>query len=531
MKKILATTLLFFGIQSAVYGQEATIELGPEMKNEKNSFGAKILGKDEDGFYIERLTLSKNTSVFSLKVKYNYLLESYDMNMEKMNSVKIEDSKKEDRVIKEQLMNLLIKDKLFVFNTKTDLNSKMNSLEVDEIDKTSLYPIEQPKKIAELSYEEGNKRNKGGFFINVSNDSSKVLVYSMYPYEKGQMQKFKLQVFDNQFTELWNNDIELPYNEELFDVIELEVGNNGNVYLLGKVYEDKHRDKKRGEINYQYHILYYSSDNQKGLDTEIDSKNKFFNDISMSVNNNNQLVLVGLYTSDFNAVSEGTFYSRINSKTHNNEVITFKEFSELMEDNGEDSERKKKRNQEKIYKNYDFRNIIQKEDGGIIVVAEQYYVVVKTTTSTSSSGHTTTRTTYYYHYDNILIFSIDKNGKFLWQKIIPKKQVSVNDNGYYLSFTLATKGEDLYFIYNSTIYKKRKNGKETERFKRSDYMKNLSIYKVDKNGELSEKTDLLARKVDKIIMVPKNGMQVSDNEIIMFGKLGRINRFAKITLE
>jgi len=41
----------------------------------------------------------------------------------------------------------------------------------------------------------------------------------------------------------------------------------------------------------------------------------------------------------------------------------------------------------------------------------------------------------------------------------------------------------------------------------------------------------LDRKADKIMMVPKNGMQVSENEIIMFGKRGRINRFALINLE
>lgn len=529
MKKIVATSILIFVFQSLILGQ--SISLGPEMKNLKNSYGAEILGKDEDGFYVQRLTYTKNISIFSLKLKYNYVLESYDMNMEIINSVPKPEDKKEARVITEQLTNLMLKDKLYVFNTITDLNEKTYSLEIDEIDKTSLFPLDEPKKLAEISYEEGSKRNKGGFNLSVSNDSSKILVYSIFPYEKGQMQKFKLQVYDNKINELWSNDVELPYNEELFDVVDLEVGNDGNVYLLGKVYEEKHREKKRGEVNYQYHIIYYEKDNLSGVDTEIDSKSKFFNEISMSVNNKNQVICVGLYTSDINAVSEGTFYLRLNSKTHKNEVITFKEFSELLEDNGTDSERKKKRKQDKLYKDYFFRNIIQKEDGGIIVVAEQYYVVVKTTTSTSSSGHTTTRTTYYYHYDNILVLNIDKNGKFIWQKIIPKKQVSVNDLGYYLSFTLATKGEDLYFIYNTTIYKKNRSGKETSRFKRKNYMKNLSIYKLDKNGELSEKTDLLDRKADKIMMVPKNGMQVSENEILMFGKLGRINRFALINIE
>jgi hypothetical protein len=528
MKKILTTSLLFFGIISTFFGQKVT--LGPELKDIKRGYLSNIIGKDENGIYVQRVSLSRSVFFGSS----NYTLESYNMNMEKVNSVPFDYKSKDDKIITQQLNTFILNNKMYIINTKTDLNSKMNSLEVEEINKSSLLSEGNTKTLAEYSFEEGSKNNKGNYRITLSNDSTKLLVYYNFPYEKEQTQRFALHVFNKDFKELWKNEIELPYNSDLFDVHDFSVGNNGNVYLLGKVYEENRRERKKGEVNYKYHIIYYSSDKKEAIDLELDSKGKFFNEISMTVNNNNQVVCVGLYTSEFNRVSEGTFYLRVDSKSHKTEVTTFKEFSELMQEDEEDkdlSDKKQKRNQDRIYRNYDFRRVIQKEDGGIIVVAEQYYVVERTTTTTTSGGARTTTTTFYYHYDNILVLKIDKNGEFVWQKIIPKQQVTTNDGGYFLSFTLAEKGDDLYFLYNTTLLKKNKAGEDTKRFSRKDFLSRLSIYKLDKDGNLSEKTDLLNKNETKVMMVPKNGLQISENEVIMFGKSPKANRFALINLE
>lgn len=513
MKKILATTLLFFGIQSALFGQGAAVELGPKVKGMKRASSVEIIGKDEEAIYVNQIYYS----FLSLK----YVREVYNLNMEKTNSVQYDPKKTNNRVVKKILGTILLKDKMFSLFSNTDLNNKINTLEIDEINKSTLLPEGNEKTLAEISFEEGNKRNTGGFSYTQSQDSSKVLVYYYLPYVKGQPQKFGMHVYNDEFEEIWNKEIELPYDDELFDIVSYRVGNDGNVYVLGKVYEEKHRDKKRGEVNYKYHVFYYTKNENDTYDMPIESKSKFFNEISMSLNNNNQVICVGLYTTSLGGVSEGTFYMRIDSKTHKVVADTQKEFSELMDDNNNDSERKRKRKQDRVYRNYDFRQIIQKEDGGIIVVAEQYYVVVVTSTSTSSTG-TSTKTTYYYHYDNILVLNIDKNGKFIWQKIIPKNQVSANDGGYYSSYTLAVKEDKLYFLYNTPITK----------FLIFSYPTNvLSLFVLDEDGELSDQSDIINKKDSKVSMVPKTGVQVSDNEILMFGRGKRMNRFSRITLD
>ena len=58
MKKILATTLLFFGIQSAVFGQGAAVELGPKVKGMKRTSAVEIIGRDEEAIYVNQMYFS-----------------------------------------------------------------------------------------------------------------------------------------------------------------------------------------------------------------------------------------------------------------------------------------------------------------------------------------------------------------------------------------------------------------------------------------------------------------------------------------
>ncbi|MBU3659621.1 MAG: hypothetical protein FGM14_07130 [Flavobacteriales bacterium] len=515
MIKIFKISFLFLLIQNCAFGQFMSGTLGPKYKGFKRIYQTEIIGKDESGFFVSQMTAAP----FAFRGKL--VRESYNFGLEKTNSAPTEIKSNKNRVKKILKSTIIVNNKLYAFYSKIDNVSKINTLTVDEVDKSSLFNNEDEKVLAEVSFEETNKRNTGVIDFVLSPDSSKILVYYLLPFIKGEPEKFGMHVYSNEFEEIWNKEIELPIKDELFNASEYTIGNDGTVYLLGKVYEDVNKEKKRGEVNYKFHIFIYNQNDEEPFDLTIDTKKNFLNQTFLSINKKNELVCLGLYTSTLNGVNEGTFYTRIDSKTHQVLASSQKEFSELMDDNNNFSEKKRKRKQDRIYRNYVPKHFIQKEDGGVIFIAEQYYVVVVTTTSTSSTGGTTTKTTYYYHYDNILILKIDKNGKFVWQKIIPKKQVSANDGGYYLSFALGIKDENLYFLYNTPR-------KESKIFNyRSDV---LSAFILNKDGELSEKNEIIKYKNADVIMVPKTGLQLTDNEIYMFGRWRKTSRMARINI-
>jgi hypothetical protein len=224
MQKLVLFMTMFLGFQLEIISQ--TISLGPELKDIRNGFLSEIIGKDEDGVFVERVATKKKVIIAGFKTPLIYTLESYNMEMQKTNGVPQAENEKENKVITEYFNTILFKNKLYVLKNITDLNTKMNSLVIEEIDKTSLYPEGISKTLTEFSFEEGSKKNTGDFSVNMSNDSSKLLVYCRYPYEKGSSKKFGLHVFDTELNEIWQNDITLPYNEELFELRDFSIGND-----------------------------------------------------------------------------------------------------------------------------------------------------------------------------------------------------------------------------------------------------------------------------------------------------------------
>jgi len=535
MRKLFAVSFLFLGIQSSVIGQGGggTVTLGPELKDIKYGFLDQIIGVDDNGFYASRLAMVRRGLLFSRE----FTLESYNLNMEKTNSVPLDINSKEKRVIHNNEFMLTLNNKLYSFDSKMDLNTKLNTLKLNEINKSTLGYNGDEKNLAEMSFEDQSRYNVGSFKHSLSLDSSKLLVAFELPFEKGQPEKFGFKVFDDNLEELWNYEIELPYNDDLFDFMSFEVSNEGKVYLLGKIYEDVRLERKKGEINYNYHLFIYSKEKKFETEIKLDSKGKILNEIFLTINNTNQVSCIGLYANELKKPSVGSYSIQIDSKTQKVLSENFKEFKEIDEvvevsDESEEKSDKKKEREEKVkYRNYDLRQINHKKDGGMILVAEQYYLEIVTKTTTNGSGGTSTSTSYHYHYDNILVLNIDKNGNFIWQKIIKKNQETINDDGRYSSFALGLKDENLVFIYNTTEFNKKKNGEDSRFYKKNNFYKNLSIVTLDKKGNLSEKVNVLDRVESKVVICPKKAEQISKNQLIIFGVGKKTNRFGMLTLD
>lgn len=80
----------------------------------------------------------------------------------------------------------------------------------------------------------------------------KVLIYYKLDYEKDLKERIGLKVFDNRMNELWELNIIFLYIGEFFEVKDYKIDSNGNVYILGKFYNDKLKEEIRGVLNYKY---------------------------------------------------------------------------------------------------------------------------------------------------------------------------------------------------------------------------------------------------------------------------------------
>ncbi|MBA2407249.1 MAG: hypothetical protein H0V65_04560 [Chitinophagales bacterium] len=155
-----------------------------------------------------------------------------------------------------------------------------------------------------------------------------------------------------------------------------------------------------------------------------------------------------------------------------------------------------------------------KRDGGAILVAESASVSSESYTSNSygtfgiSSGFTVN----YYHYDDIAVFSFQKDGKLEWKQILHKKQATEGDGGYYSSFITMIAPASLYFIYNDM----------------SNAQTNVANYNIDPSGNHQRK-ELLNADRKGVMLIPQSAKQISPTELLVPSIKRNYLQFVKIS--
>lgn len=310
------------------------------------------------------------------------------------------------------------------------------------------------------------------------------------------------------------------------------IGDDGNIYVLGKLYKDKVKAKVKGNVNYMYHVISYSDHGDVKIDYEIKLGENYITDITFSRSSNGDIISAGFYSKKGLSSIDGSFFMTLDPITKAVKASNLKEFDLdfMTEYMTEKEEKKTKKNEEKgkdseMYQ-YDLRSLVKREDGGAMLIGEQFFVNYVSRPCGNGSYCTTT----YYYYNDIIVVNIDPSGKIEWAKKIPKRQMSINDGGYYSSFAMAVNKDKLYFVYNddeasldSTKMSKRKyftiGGKNT---------KVVAIATLDFSGKLTREI-LIDTKEIEVVIRPKVCEQIDDEHMLLFGERKKKEQFAVVT--
>jgi len=511
--------------------EAANIYIGPEIKSKRKGTLNDIVGYDSNGYYMLR------------KEAVNYYYEHYDKDLNLMKSVEIDlgrGFKKHEMEFSVQLAK-----NIYSFTSFNHQKEKKNVLYGRKIDKKTLVPVGEVQTISEFDY---RMRSNDGFFdYDISRDSSKFMVYHDLPYKRGKAERFGVSVFDDQMAAIWQKEITLPFKDELYDVEEYKVDNQGNAYLLGIVFKGKARVKRRGKPNYAYQLLAYSDQGEKLTEYLINLESKFITDMQFEVANNGDIICAGFFSELGTFSIKGTFYLIIDGATKEVKMETYSQFdSDFLADFM--NERKANRGKE-LYE-YDLGRLELRRDGGAVLVAEQFYAQEDMRYDPYGYQYGLSRYRYRYRYgypmrygypygannidyfyNDILVVNIDPKGSIQWAQRIPKRQVSRDDGGLYASYALSVAKGKMFFVFN-------------------DHPKNISIQTSDRKvhnfnkgkesvvvlvtltgaGEMS-KEPLFQIKDVKSYTRPKVCEQVSWEEMIIFNQKSRKTKFARLTFK
>ena len=537
---LVLSSLLAFGQSKS---QKVEVLWGDENKATKRSATlSDIVGYDDTGIYT---IITKVKGSFSYDSKIT--IEHYNKAMNQTKSSEL-DMKYQGKMMDYESI-LQMNKELYLFTSFNDRSAKRKKLFVQRISRKTLKLVDKQRKIGELDYSKGkgvdvwgvlmqssrlNKEtgiNKGAFYIEVSRDSSKVLVYYNMQNKRGDKDQFGLNVFDLEMNPLWEKVVTLPYAEELFSVQGFEIDNAGNAHLLGLIYYDGSKSRKKDEKpNFKYQILSYYDEGDKLIEYPIKTSGKFLRDMTIALNEDQDIICAGFYSEQGTYKIIGSYFLKIDAETKETTSKSFNEFGmDFITQNM--TEREEKRTEKRAEKgkdvglySYDLDKIILREDGGAVLIGEQYYIRV--VTNYSSNGNRSR--TYHYIYNDIIAVNMAPNGEIDWTEKIAKRQSSTNDGGFYSSYAISVVQDNLYFIFNDNpknLFYKGKGKVENYRPKSKESL--VVLVELDRNGKQTREA-LFSAKEAEIRTRPKVCEQISRDELVLFGQKGKAHRFAKV---
>lgn len=529
MKKSISLLGIFLMLSFLTFSQtqskKVDIKWGPKQKASKRSTLAGLVGVDDDGFY----ALKRKAAIG----KWKYTLELYDHEMNLKNEKEIIYGKGDKQVDWEWI--LLFGDNLYLFTSKNSVQSKSHTLYVQELNKKSLLTVGRKKKLVTIDYSDQKRNNLGNFRYEFSEDQTKLLIYHDLPFERTENEQVGFSVFDEDLKELWSKEYAIPVEDQLFEVRDYEITNDGDVYLLGKEYEEKAKNKRKGKPNFTYLILGANgkSDDLKNYRVEISGK--FLTDMQIAVAPNQDIVCGGFYSDEGTTSIKGSYFLRIDASTKEIKSKSFNDFGIdfITQNLTERKEKKVKKKADKgkdveLYE-YDLDDIILDEQGNATLIGEQYFIRTRTYNTTNANGTTTTRTVYVYHYNDIIVIKADAKGNVQWTEKIPKRQITTNDGGFFSSYVVSNVDDKLYFIFNDNP----KNLMETPQGKIYNFNKSkeslVVLVQMDKNGK-QVKEPLFSSKDSKILTRPKVCTHLTKDQryLLLFGQYKKTHRFARL---
>ncbi len=513
--RMLAITAIFFSAMAVGQGSFPVLEWSPEY-NVRNAKFDRLLQVGDNGFYTYRG--SALSLIAGNRDEYFAYYNRYDLSEQWL--LKNPRWEWNGRRV-DFKTSLIIGDLQYLFYESYDRTADIRYLLCRTLDaEANLGEI----KVIEVL--DSRFRNRGEFAVQLSKDRSKIAIFTNPPYERQQAENFYVRVFDPSLNELWNADVELVYQDRNFGIMDFEVSNAGDVFILS--YFDRSPNltfSNNRDLDYKL-MKIGSGEKNEIIEFDLGLQNVRVHSLGIECNiTDDEMAISGFYGRRNSWDMDGALYlafDQIAGEVVHSNLNPFStefvaQFSRLRAKRGRG-----------IRKNFVFRQFVSRPDGGAYVVAEDYELIVRTV----QTGRGTTTTNYYYYYRDIIVLSINKEGDVDWYAHIPKEQNSMNDGGYYLGYTFLMNDDGLHFIYNDHRGNVKRWGKKRLRPIRNAKAGNLVMVTLGHDTSLNYRV-LNKNKRQKFRVAPRSSRLANDGNdgAILLSLRGSKIRFGNLRFE
>ena len=513
--RMLAIMAVFFSVAAFAQGSFPVLEWSPEY-NVRNAKFDRLLQVGDNGFYTYRG--SAMSLIAGNRDEYFAYYNRYDLSEQwLMKNPRWEWNGR--RV--DFKTSLIIGDLQYLFYESYDRTADIRYLLCRTLDAEANLGDIQVLEVLDSRF-----RNRGEFDVQLSKDRSKIAIFTNPPYERQKSENFYVRVFDPSLNELWNADVELVYQDRNFGIMDFEVSNAGDVFILS--YFDRSPNltfTNNRDLDYKLMKIGSGEENEI-IEFDLGLQNVRVHSIGIECDiTDGEMAISGFYGRRNSWDMDGALYlgfdqiagEVIHSNLNPFSIDFVAQFSKMRAKRGKG-----------IRKNFVFRQFVSRPDGGAYVVAEDYELIVRTV----QTGRGTTTTNYYYYYRDIIVLSISKEGNVDWYAHIPKEQNSMNDGGYYLGYTFLMNEDGLHFVYNDHRGNDKRWGKKRLRPIRNAKAGNLVMVTLGHDASLNYRV-LSKNKRQKFRVAPRSSRLANDGKdgAILLSLRGSKIRFGNLRFE
>ncbi|MBP7184149.1 MAG: hypothetical protein KBA06_01475 [Saprospiraceae bacterium] len=497
----------------------------------------------------EKTILDSNNKLYVIRVSENQLnsknnkivIESYNPNLKLINAEKI--SLKFKGKHREFIDVIIQNDTLWMLTAFYNQRENIKYFFKEKINSKKLTLSNKLEKIAEIKTSD-KYQNDVIFSYITSKDSSKTLIVVQENHEKN----YNLTVLDRQNREIWYKDcLMLEDKNEIIPYL-FKVSNDGVVYSLNAVVTKESKNylglirKVQSFTNRKNLFLAFKNNGTIVNKIEIASDQYAFSNLSFGIVNKEEVALAGMYGIDRgrdNFFVEGICYLRYNINNGENIVTSFVKqqfnYAKTSSNYNSNTSWRSSQNESMLYNGFQTKELITRNDGGVLFIAEQMFVEYVSTTPYSNFGYynspyyySNTVDNYYYNFNDIIVCNISPEGNLDWKTVIPKKQSTSNDNGYFSSFAFINAKNKLYFVYNDNVNNLNSNQKKRTFDNANNSL--LVLSEIDREGILKS-SPLLYSKEEKITIIPNACKQIGSKELLLYGEHKNVFQFGIMSVD
>ena len=417
MKKIF--TLILLVALSTTYAQKSTLNVreSDEYKDKEKARAILTIHTTSDGL----------TGIVR-ESKKDFLFDVFDSELKKNHSIVVESSKKEryigEIVFENEIKIFTVfspkaKERIVychVFNLKTGNHNKKKLFEVTVAKKRYLFSNRYDRQTS-LSI------SPNGEYLVMATDN----IYK-------DVNDYAVRLFNANTLELLYTKSYQKHKDKHFEHNDISVNNNGNVFVLGKLFKEGKREKKKGEANYDFILNKITEQSNNELLISLDDQHIQSLNITIA---KDQLHLIGFYSEKRSGRIKGGCNFIIDSEkfsvaSKNNYELPLDVYEDLFGD----KKGSKRKGTELV--NYYVDYILEDTIGNTYILAEEFYVTQVYINNGMNGGYWQT----VYHYDDILILKFGTNGDLEWGRSIYKRATSPSYNAF-------VKDDKLHVLLNS----------------------------------------------------------------------------------